>query len=108
MNEFTSLYNAGPLRHPYVDEVAAQVEEFKDWGVIISDAVAQAIASWWHSPGYPNSTRLSTMGMVGVETSISDFCTPAEYSADWTSQTDRDEIDALEAYILVIQANAGS
>lgn len=105
MNEFTVLHNAGFLSHPYVDEIAVEVQEFKSSGKVISDASAQAIASWWHSPGSPNSTRLSTMGMVGIETSISDFCTESEYVSDYRLNSERDEVDALEAYILVIQAN---
>lgn len=105
MNEFTVLHNAGFLSHPYVDEIAVEVQEFKRSGKVISDASAQAIASWWHSPSSPNSTRLSTMGMVGIETSISDFCTESEYVSDYRLNSERNEVDALEAYILVIQAN---
>lgn len=105
MNEFTVLYNAGFLSHPYVDEIAVEVQEFKSSGKIISDASAQAIASWWHSPAHPNSTRLSTMGIVGIETEITDFCTSAEYNSDYRLESERDEVDALHAYILVIQAS---
>lgn len=103
MNEFTLLYNAGSLSHPYADEIAVEIQEFRRNGKIISDASAQAIASWWHSPSSPNSTRLSTMGKVGIETEIIDFCLPSEYEDSHTVQ--RWEIDALEAYIRVIQAN---
>ena len=46
MNEFTVLYNAGSLSHPYADEIAVEIQEFMSSGKIISDACAQAIASW--------------------------------------------------------------
>lgn len=105
MNDFTPIYNAGFLSQPYTEEITAEVREFKSSGKILSDAAAQAIASWWHSPASPNSTRLSTMGMVGTETEVSDFCTESEYVSDYRTNSERDEIDALEAYILIIQAN---
>ena len=103
MNEFTVLYNAGSLSHPYADEIAVEIQEFMSSGKIISDACAQAIASWWHSAGSPNSTRLSTMGKVGIETTISDFCHESDYQV--YSDEAISELRALEAYILVIQAN---
>ncbi len=102
MNEFTLLYRGVFGRaDTYVVEDA--VSDFVHNGVIIPDSVAQAIASWWHSPGYVNSVRLSSTGSVGIETSISDFATKAEYDG-LEYNRDRQELDALDAYIQVIQA----
>lgn len=103
MNEFTTLYNAGSVSHPYTDEVVVEIQEFMSYGKIISDGAAQAIASWWHSPGSPNSTRLSTMGRVGIETTLSDFCHESDHSV--YPRYVLSELWALEAYILVIQAS---
>lgn len=46
---------------------------------LISLECAMTIASWWHSPTSPNSTRLSTMGEVSEDASLSDFVTEEEY-----------------------------
>lgn len=78
-------------------EVEFEVWEFFRFGNVISDACAQTIAAWWHSPGSPNSTVLSTMGGVTDDMAISDFASQSEYgSADRTQQQ---ELDALKAYI---------
>ena len=103
MNEFTLLYQTTSAHHAYTDEVICAVQEFKQYGELIPDSVAREIAAWWHSPRYGNSTRLSTMGAVGIETQISDFCSREMYEE--LEDFQRDELDALEAYILVIQAN---
>lgn len=102
MSDFTVLRTIS-TRQRYFYDVEAEVAAFKKTGEIISDACAVTIASWWHSPGEPNSTRLSTMGQIGIETEIHNFCNAKEYAN--LSDLDREEIDALEAYILVIQAN---
>lgn len=83
--------------HLSTDEVEFEVWEFFRFGNVISDACAQTIASWWHSPSSPNSTVLSTMGAVTDDMSLSDFASQKEYeSADRTNQQ---ELDALKAYI---------
>ena len=84
-------------------QVEAEVTNWLIHGEIISDEVAQTIASWWHSPGYPQSTMLSTRGAVTDEMSICDFASGEEY--DSVSLDDRHELDALEAYILDKQGN---
>jgi len=79
------------------DEVEFEVWEFFRFGTMISDACAQTIASWWHSPGSPNSTTLSTMGAVTDDMGISDFASQSEY--DNANRTNQQELDALKAYI---------
>lgn len=64
---------------------------------IITDACAQAIAAWWHSPGSPNSTALSTMGVVMCDTQLSDFATDKEYAQ--TDANNRMCLNALSQYI---------
>jgi|SRR5213076_2082627 len=79
------------------DEVEFEVWEFHRFGDVISDACAQTIASWWHSPASPNSTMLSTMGKVTDDMSISDFASQKEY--DTANRTTQQELDALAKYI---------
>lgn len=80
-----------------VDQVCDEVSDWYQFGEIISDEVAQTIAMWWHSPGEPNSTMLSNRGAVTDDMSIRDFASVTEYYN--ALKTDRDELDALEAYI---------
>lgn len=97
MSEFHTLYK-GYFGHADSERVSRHVMKYKRDGVIIPNDVAQAIASYWHSPASPNSTRLSTMGEIGIETEITDFCTDYEYS-NLGMEGDVYEIDALGAYI---------
>jgi hypothetical protein len=83
--------------HAFTYIVECEVDDFLIDGTTISDAVAQTIASWWHSPGSPLSTVLSTMGAVTDDMNIRDFASPREYADSDFSQ--RLELDALEAYI---------
>lgn len=69
---------------------------------IISDAVAQTIAAWWHSPGEPYTTMLSTMGVVDRYTELSHFGTEAQC----TMERARMALRALGAYIVDKQMNA--
>lgn len=78
-------------------QVEHEVDRFIQTGEIISDAVAQTIASWWHSPSCPLSTVLSTTGAVTDDMNLRDFANAFEYDRADLSQ--RDELDALEAYI---------
>lgn len=80
------------------DEVEFEVWEFFRFGNVISDACAQTIAAWFHSPASPNSTVLSTMGGVTDDMDISDFASQKEY--DSHNRTEQQELDALKAYIL--------
>jgi hypothetical protein len=78
-------------------EVDFEVWEFGWHGDVISDACAQTIASWWHSPGSPLSTVLSTRGAITSDMSIRDFASQLEY--DNCAERERNELDALEMYI---------
>lgn len=49
---------------------------------IISDRCAQTIASWWHSPQSPYSTRLSTGGHVDRYATIDDFLSPEQWDGE--------------------------
>lgn len=91
------IYSA-EFRHADSYYVEDWVKEFKLSGKIIPDSVAQAIASYWHSPGSPQSTILSTMGKVTYEMTREDFATDAEYAA-LEYDCDRHELDALSAYL---------
>ena len=64
---------------------------------IVSDACAQTIASWWHSPDSPLSTVLSTMGQVDRRMTLETFASEAEYAS--SDVPSRDALDALKAYI---------
>jgi hypothetical protein len=86
-----------PEFHLTPGEVDYEVWEYHTYGHHISDACAQTIASWWHSPASPNSTRLSTMGVVMDDTSIYDFTSQGEY--DEQLGDSREQLDALSAYI---------
>ncbi|APC46272.1 hypothetical protein HWB05_gp010 [Streptomyces phage BRock] len=97
MSEFHTLYK-GSFGHAESERVSKYVMIYKRAGKVIPDDVAQAIAGYWHSPASPNSTRLSTMGEIGVETDIADFCNDREYS-NLVLNTSIYEIDALGAYI---------
>lgn len=86
-----------PEFHISQGEVDYEVWESDNYGHPISDACAQTIASWWHSPASPNSTALSTMGAVTDDMEIGDFVSPKEYQD--ATQEERDELDALAVYI---------
>jgi hypothetical protein len=97
---------------PYLDSLRP--------GQVVNDRAAQTIASWWHSPGQPLSTVLSTMGKVDRRMTRDDFCDATEYaelirrgaaadpldSAD--ARNDRRAVDALCAYITAKIATAES
>jgi hypothetical protein len=83
--------------HASTEQVAYDADDFHMDGTIISDESAQAIASWWHSPGSPLSTVLSTMGAVTDDMNIRDFANEQEYdNADFSQKL---ELDALNGYI---------
>lgn len=79
-------------------EVEYEVWEYFYFGSVISDACAQTIASYWHSPGSPNSTALSTMGAVTDDMCLSDFASALEFAN--AKEGDKQELTALQAYIL--------
>ena len=87
-----------PQFHLANDVVYFEIWEWRIYGHIISDACAQTIASWWHSPGSPLSTVLSTMGAVTSDMSIRDFVTQDQF--DLAELLDRDALKALDAYIV--------
>ncbi len=72
----------------------------------ISDAAAQTIAAMWHSPESPNSTLLSTRGMVADDSAFSDFCTPREYED--ASRRDKQALSYLGTYLLSKQGPSGA
>lgn len=90
------IYNGGMRRHMCSTEL---VEEFSELGEydIISDAAAQTIASWWHSPRRTWTAALSTAGIVSSETDIDDFADPEEY--DNCEGWDKKFLDGLRVYI---------
>jgi hypothetical protein len=73
-------------------------------GAILSDAAAQTIASWWHSPKSPESTLLSTMGAVSDTMHISHFAGQHEY--DMADERSKIELWALKEYIEFRQREA--
>jgi hypothetical protein len=88
--------------HLTTDAVHSQVDMWFIYGADsegpeISDAAAQTIASWYHSPANPNSTRLSTMGQVTDDMCLDDFVGAAEYLTG--TFYDQMILDALESYI---------
>lgn len=93
------VYDGGRQQHPNSTyEVYAEVRTAYSQGREISDATAQAIASWWHWAGCPNTTWLSTMGQVTDDMSLSDFVTPEEYRA--ANEQDQLCLDMLGTYII--------
>jgi hypothetical protein len=95
------VYDGGRQEHYTSETLYAYLDKLKP-GEIINDAAAQTIAEWWHSPGQPYTTMLSTMGVVDRYTTIFDFASPS----DWTSYAR--ELDALDAYIKDKISNAES
>lgn len=92
------VYSSGPLRHQHTEEVLRALFDPKIFGErTISDSVAQTIASWWHSPGRPNTTLLSSRGVVMSDTEIDDFADPEEY--DNCEDFERKCLNALQHYI---------
>ena len=101
MDDSLHIVYRNPEFHLSELEVEYEIWEYVLYGHVISDACAQTIASWWHSPGSPNSTCLSTMGAVTDDMSIRDFASEREYDA--CDDQSRNELDALEKYITTRQ-----
>jgi hypothetical protein len=95
--EFHPIYK-GLFGHADSYEVEDAVRDWVTNKTLILDSVAQAIASYWHSPDSPQSTILSTQGVVTYEMTREDFASDAEYAA-LEFDCDKQELDALEAYI---------
>lgn len=99
------VYDGGRQEHPETVRVllaaqtwAESVRKYPNHPsqhVIISDAVAQTIASWWHSPAHPYSTLLSTQGKVDRYATLADFGNPD----DAETEDDATALQALGAYI---------
>lgn len=85
--------------------VYAECQEAMEYEELIGLDVAMSIAAWWHSPGKPNSTRLSTMGQVTCNMRMSDFASEDEYKA--ASYLDRRALEALDQFIQDAQ-NSGN
>ena len=101
----TIVYDGGKQKHLTEHELMDYLRTLDEYNstagnspIEINDAAAQTIASYWHSPGSPNSTLLSTMGKVSDDMSLSDFASATEYqSASWEH---RRALDYLCTYIL--------
>lgn len=99
------VYKGEIESHLSTGAVDSQVAQWEFTGQRISDAAAQTIASWWHSPSSRNSTLLSTKGIVTADMLLDDFVTALEYdTADATNQA---ALDALEDYIASCKITAG-
>jgi len=77
--------------------VYGECHEALTYGEIISRDVAMVIASWWHSPASPNSTRLSTMGQVACDAELSDFATKKDFEKQ--NLWDKWALNCLAAFI---------
>lgn len=97
MDSELSIVYRNPEYHLSQGEVDYEVWEYVTYGNTISDACAQTIASWWHSPGSPLSTVLSTMGAVTADMDISHFAGQHEY--DMADAKSQQELKALQMYI---------
>lgn len=99
------VYDGGRQEHPETVRVLWEAQKWEksvrkypnhpSQHVIISDAVAQTIATWWQSPGQPYSTLLSTMGKVDRYTTLDAFGTPEQAE----TEDDAMALRALGAYI---------
>ena len=92
-----TIYDGGSQNHYTSEELFAYLYHLRGCrtGTVINDRAAQTIASWWHSPGHPYSTVLSTMGRVDRYMSLSDFGDPDKAE----TPDDADALRALGAYI---------
>lgn len=90
------VYDGGMRRHLSTNEMIAAFSEMEE-GEIISDAMAQTIASWWHSPRRMSTAALSTAGIVTSDADIDEFADPEEY--DNCDDQDKQYLDALRDYI---------
>jgi hypothetical protein len=97
MDSDLNIVYRNPEYHLSHGEVDYEVWEFRTYGHTISDACAQTIASWWHSPGSPLSTVLSTMGAVTSDMEISHFAGQHEF--DMSDEREQQELKALDMYI---------
>lgn len=98
------VYDGGRANHADSDVISYEVNDWKNSGIIIGDAVAQAIAAQWHSPGN-ETAALSTRGIVTADMTSVDFCDHEEFDAlDHWGQM---EILALHQYIVTKQIEAG-
>lgn len=96
--ELFIVHDGGRQDHLTSEHVLMQtVRHANVAGVIISDAEAQTIAAWWHSPAEPLSTVLSTMGQVDRRMTRETFAGDAEYAA--ADPDARAALDALGAYL---------
>jgi hypothetical protein len=98
-----TVYDGGALRHPGEAIVSATVSRWELTGEVISDRVAQEIASWFHSPREPYSTVLSTQGKVDHYMTLDAFGDPEQFEG-----FDRACLLALGAYIADRKSTAES
>lgn len=98
--------HSAPVNHLNTAEAMLEVDRATAGRSVISDRCAQTIASWWHSPQSPYSTRLSTGGYVERYAAIGDFC-PREEWAQY-DQGERDALECLARYLEHYQSTAES
>jgi hypothetical protein len=100
------IVHDGGRREHYMSESLIQRLREMPKGAIINDPAAQTIASWWHSPGEPLSTVLSTSGRVDARMTRETFASEAEYQR--ADADDKAALDALAAYLAHHIGNAPS
>lgn len=103
--QFWNVHTA-PVAHVGTEDALRIAASFEGRGVVIPDGVAQTIASWWHSPQSPYSTRLSTGGHVDRYLTMDDIASDAE--RENAPEADQTALDALARYITHHQDNAPS
>lgn len=110
IRQFWDVYTAPAVNHLSSAEAFAEVKRVSatQGRKIISDRCAQTIASWWHSPASPYSTRLSTGGHVDRYATLDDFSDPTTWEAEHVPEADRQALRRLRDYLRYHQANAPS
>lgn len=108
-----SVHTPGRAAHLSDTDVMREVSECeRDSRKIISDAAAQTIASWWHSPAEPLTTGLSTAGNVDryltLEMFFDESSDPTTAAAHWVGSAQQRCLAALGAYIKHHQETAPS
>lgn len=113
MRKFWPVHTA-PVRHLSTADAMAEVRAVTvaltsgQRNRVISDQCAQTIASWWHSPQSPYSTRLSTGGHVERYVDISDFLAPDLWERTCETVSDVDALRRLRDYLRHHQVTAPS
>lgn len=110
---FWTVYSGGRQAHLTDNDVMREVSAFEaNNRKIISDAAAQTIAAWWHSPTQPLTTGLSTKGDVDRHLTLDMFfdeSTDATTTGPtWVGSAPQRCLSALGEYLTYHQTNAPS